>query len=213
MNFCNILFIVLSALSLLSSLLVITAKNPVFSTLFLIFTFTNVSCIAFIFNFEFIPISFIIIYVGAIAVLFLFVLLMLNIKLAELLNNKTYFLPFALTFGFLFFIEIIYLLRFELSLFFLPSLFTYDFFLADFLCTFSLNSFFSKLFDISANMRIVAIALFTDYLYCFVLSGVILLLAMVASIVLTLKKNWKNKKQNIYAQLLKNTKKSLLAYS
>jgi len=189
MNFCNILFIVLSALSLLSSLLVITAKNPVFSTLFLIFTFTNVSCIAFIFNFEFIPISFIIIYVGAIAVLFLFVLLMLNIKLAELLNNKTYFLPFALTFGFLFFIEIIYLLRFELSLFFLPSLFTYDFFLADFLCTFSLNSFFSKLFDISANMRIVAIALFTDYLYCFVLSGVILLLAMVASIVLTLKKN------------------------
>jgi hypothetical protein len=39
------------------------------------------------------------------------------------------------------------------------------------------------------------------------------LLAMVASIVLTLKKNWKNKKQNIYAQLLKNTKKSLLAYS
>jgi len=38
-------------------------------------------------------------------------------------------------------------------------------------------------------MRIVAIALFADYLYCFVLSGVILLLAMVASIVLTLKKN------------------------
>jgi len=73
--------------------------------LFLILSFTNVSCLLFLFNLEFLPISFLVIYVGAIAVLFLFVLMMLNIKLAELQRNISGFLPFALLLGFTFIIE------------------------------------------------------------------------------------------------------------
>ena len=85
------LFYIISSFSILSSFFVIISKNPIFSVLFLILSFTNVSCLFFLFNFEFLPISFLIVYVGAIAVLFLFVLMMLNIKLAELQESYNNF--------------------------------------------------------------------------------------------------------------------------
>jgi hypothetical protein len=50
-------------------------------------------------------------------------------------------------------------------------------------------------------------------LYSFFLSSLVLLLAMVGTIALTLKKQWKNKTQNFYVQLMKNTKKGLVSYS
>ena len=102
-----------SSICIISAFFVIFSKNPVFSVLFLIFTFANVTCILFMFNLEFLPISFVIIYVGAIAVLFLFVLMMLNIKFAELTENTTNNLPFVLVFSLLFLAEIFYLFKFE----------------------------------------------------------------------------------------------------
>jgi len=173
----------------MSSIFVILSKNPVFSVLFLIFTFTNVACVLFIFNFEFLPISFIVIYVGAIAVLFLFVLIMLNVKLAELSENRSYFLPFAIIFGICFFVELLFLFRFE---FIFVKIFHNSFadvFLSDFLNVFAINASFVNLCRLFSNMQIVAFALFNDYLFCFILSGLVLLLAMVGTIALTLKKN------------------------
>ena len=99
--------------SVISSFFVITTKNPVFSILFLIFSFTNVSCLLFLFNFEFLPISFLIIYVGAVAVLFLFVLMMLNIKLAELQESYSNYIPVSIVFGLIFVVELLFLLRSE----------------------------------------------------------------------------------------------------
>ena len=81
------LFICFCAFCLISSIFVIWTKNPIFSVLFLIFSFFNVSALLLLFNFEFLPITFLVVYVGAVAVLFLFVLMMLNIKLAELIDN------------------------------------------------------------------------------------------------------------------------------
>ena len=96
------LFYFFSSFCVLSAIFVVITKNPIFSILFLILAFVNVSCSLFLFSFEFLPISFLVIYVGAIAILFLFVLMMLNIKLAVL--NQTYnnFIPFAVLFFFAF---------------------------------------------------------------------------------------------------------------
>jgi len=95
MLFTVVLFGFFSGFCLLSSLSVICTKNPVFSVLFLIFTFFNVCCLLFLFEFEFVPILILVIYVGAIAVLFLFVLMMLNIKIAELLEIDSFFKPIS----------------------------------------------------------------------------------------------------------------------
>jgi NADH-quinone oxidoreductase subunit J len=101
------LFYLFAAFSILCSLFVITTKNPVFSILFLVLSFCNVSGLLFLFNFEFLPIAFLVIYVGAIAVLFLFVLMMLNIKLAELKENYFGFLPISIILSFVFIVELL----------------------------------------------------------------------------------------------------------
>jgi len=81
------LFSIFSAFTLASASFVITTKNPIFSVLFLILTFFNIAATLLLLNFDFLPIVILVVYVGAIAVLFLFVLMMLNIKLAELIDN------------------------------------------------------------------------------------------------------------------------------
>jgi NADH:ubiquinone oxidoreductase subunit 6 (subunit J) len=60
------------------------SKNPMYSALFLILAFFNVSCLLFFLELEYLPIFFLIVYVGAIMVLFIFVVMMLNIRLSEL---------------------------------------------------------------------------------------------------------------------------------
>jgi NADH-quinone oxidoreductase subunit J len=85
--------------------MVVSAKNPIHSVLFLILTFFNLSCLLFILNVEFLPLLFLIVYVGAIAVLFLFVLIMLNIKLSELKEGSKQYFFIALIFGIIFLVE------------------------------------------------------------------------------------------------------------
>ena len=95
------LFVLISSFGLASSIFVVWTKNPIFSVLFLIFSFVNVSCLLFLFDFEFLPIAFLVVYVGAVAVLFLFVIMMLNIKLAELVNSYYHIVPVGLFFVFI----------------------------------------------------------------------------------------------------------------
>jgi len=93
MYFYSITFYVFSLVAVLSALMVISARNPVHSVLFLILTFFNSSGILLLLNAEFLALIFIIVYVGAIAVLFLFVVMMLNIKVASTSNSA--YLPVA----------------------------------------------------------------------------------------------------------------------
>lgn len=91
--------------AVLSSLLVITSKNPVISVLFLISVFVNSAIYLIYLGVGFVGISYIIIYVGAIAILFLFILMMINIKLTDILElgkDYTKNLPLALVIGALF---------------------------------------------------------------------------------------------------------------
>jgi len=112
---------------------------------------------------------------------------MLNVKLAELADNIFYFLPFSMLFGTLFIFEFLYLFSFEfgfLKVFQGGS----DIFLSDFLNTFTLKACFSNMAQLYTNIQVVSFALFNDFLFCFFISSFVLLLAMVGTITLTLKK-------------------------
>jgi len=94
-----------SIATLLSGVLSITAKNPVISVIYLIFTFVFAAGYLILIGIQFIGISYIIVYVGAIAVLFLFVIMMINIKLTDILETGSQYtknLPIAISIGSLF---------------------------------------------------------------------------------------------------------------
>jgi len=102
--------------AVLSSLLVITSKNPVISVIFLISVFVNSAVYLILLGVSFVGISYIIIYVGAIAILFLFILMMINIKLTDILEvgrDYTKNLPLALVVGALFIFSIYTIIPFS----------------------------------------------------------------------------------------------------
>lgn len=203
------LFIIFSAFSLTSSIFVVWTKNPIFSVLFLIFSFFNVAAILFLFNFEFLPITFLVIYVGAVAVLFLFVLMMLNIKLAELIGTY-YNVPLSFFIGVIVFYQLLVLLRFDFEFFD-----TLDYLSVTFLLDFTnVTVVQAKFFNLScafSNIKMIAFALFSDFLLHFLIAGLVLLLAMLAAIVLSLQKVFLVKNQNVYNQILRDFNFALTA--
>jgi NADH-ubiquinone oxidoreductase chain 6 len=105
----NILINILAFGTLLSSILVITSKNPVIAVIFLISVFFNAAGYLILLGVGFIGISYILLYVGAITVLFLFVIMMINIKLTDILETGSQYtknFPLALAIGSLFIYEI-----------------------------------------------------------------------------------------------------------
>lgn len=106
---------VFSCFAIVSSCCVIFSKNPVYSVLFLILAFLNVSALLFLLQLEFLPVVFLMVYVGAVAVLLLFVIMMLNIKLAELKARDTHYAPVAILFFLLFSVELTLLVRSEFT--------------------------------------------------------------------------------------------------
>jgi len=101
----NILLNTLAIVAIISSVLVITAKNPVISVLYLISVFINTAGYLIVLGIGFVGIAYILVYIGAITVLFLFVIMMINIKLVDILEvGKEYTknLPLALSIGFVF---------------------------------------------------------------------------------------------------------------
>ena len=95
--------------TLLSSVLVITSKNPVVAVIFLISVFVNAAGYLILIGVGFLGITYIILYVGAITVLFLFVIMMINIKLTDILETGSQYtknLPLALSVGSVFIYEI-----------------------------------------------------------------------------------------------------------
>jgi len=96
--------------AIISSILVITSKNPVISVLFLISVFVHSACYLLVLGVGFVGLSYLIIYVGAITVLFLFVIMMINIRLVDLLevgSEYTKNLPLGLILTGIFFYEML----------------------------------------------------------------------------------------------------------
>ena len=103
-------FYIFSTVILLSSLMVITTKNPVHSVLFLILSFFNVAGLFVILHADFLSMILIIVYVVAVAVLFLFVVMMLDFKISIEKNNILQYLPIGFFVGLVFVSELIIVL-------------------------------------------------------------------------------------------------------
>jgi NADH-ubiquinone oxidoreductase chain 6 len=109
----SVLLDLLALGAILSGIMVITAKNPVISVLFLIAVFINVAGYLVLMGVAYLGLVYLIVYVGAIAILFLFVIMMLNLRLVELVDTGQEYtknLPMGAFLGSLFFFELLSIL-------------------------------------------------------------------------------------------------------
>ncbi len=176
---------------MLGSLGVITSRNPVYSVLWLIFTFLNSSAIFIQLGAEFIAMTLIIVYVGAVAVLFLFVVMMLNIGLNEAKNAILGNRIFSTVLMLVIFCDITLIIKSSIS------------------GGYAISKARSPITEGVSNAHDIGNILYTHYLVPFQLSGLILLLAMVGCIVLTLRKREGVKKQNLNEQLNRSMEDSI----
>src|SRR6202166_774552 len=101
MNIAAWFFYLFSAMMIGAAFMVISARNPVHSVLFLILAFFNAAGLFVLMGAEFLAMILIIVYVGAVAVLFLFVVMMLDIDFAQLRSGATRYLPIGALIGFI----------------------------------------------------------------------------------------------------------------
>jgi len=184
----KLLHFFLTFLLLLSSLFVFISINPIHSVLFLILAFCNASAILFILNAEFLGLIFIIIYVGAIAVLFLFVVMMLNVKIY--VSIIFFYLPFIFGIGFILFVQIFLIFEKIFS--------TSDIWLS------YVSYNFENYLDCLDNIDILGQSLYNYFLLCFLLAGLLLLVAIVGAIVLTLNFTNTRKSELVSRQLARS---------
>ena len=179
----SITFYIFCLVAVLSALMVISARNPVHSVLFLILSFVNASGLFVLLGAEFLAMILVVVYVGAVAVLFLFVVMMLDINFVKLREGFLQYLPFGALLGIVLIVE--------LGILFLTKSFSEN----------SLSQFVqSPQINEVENTKLIGQVLYTDYFYLFQISGLILLVAMVGSIKLTLRDRWQVKRQNISSQ-------------
>ena len=93
----SIAFFLLATVATVSGLLVVTARNPVHSVLWLILTFFSAAGLFVLIGAEFLAMLLVVVYVGAVAVLFLFVVMMLDVDFLKLREGYARYLPFGAT--------------------------------------------------------------------------------------------------------------------
>ena len=171
-----------------SALLVIFSKNPVYSVIFLIYSFVNASAILLCYGLEFISFILIVVYVGAIAVLFLFVVMLLNIRLIEYNESLKKYLPISVLIGLIFMTQI-------------SSIFSSLFINNLYENSESVDTNFVNVIHPVTNIQHIGQFLYTEYAIHFLLSSIVLLIAMIGAIFLTYRGISFSKKQEIYKQV------------
>ena len=190
------LFYLLAGIALISSIMVISARNPVHSVLFLILAFFNAAGLLILMEMEFLSLIFIVVYVGAIAVLFLFVVMMLNVKISEVEDEVLQYLPVGGTIGLIFLFLIFFIIEGDFVSF-----------------NGQANSIYLDWFqqvDVVSNIETLGQVLYTEYFVYFLLAGVILLVAMVGAIVLTMSTRTSLRRQLIFQQVSRDFDNSTL---
>jgi NADH-quinone oxidoreductase subunit J len=167
----------------LSALLVITAKNPVHSVLFLILAFFNAAGLFVLLGAEFIAMLLVIVYVGAVAVLFLFVVMMLDISFADLRKDAMQYVPIGVIIGSVLLAELV-------------TVYSAWQFAPDVVKNVADISFA----DQAPNTEALGAVLYTKYVYPFQIAGLILFVAMIGSIVLTHRRRPGVRRQKIASQ-------------
>ena len=179
-------FYLFSCVGVASAFMVISARNPVHSVLFLILAFVNAAGLFLLLGAEFLAMILIVVYVGAVAVLFLFVVMMLDVDFTVLKQGFLQYLPIGALVGVVVLIELVLVVGGwtiapqEVRLIGTPTPVGVS------------------------NTAALGRVLYTQYLYFFQAAGFILLTAMLGSIVLTLTHRTGVKRQNITQQNLRN---------
>ena len=177
-----IIFYMFAGIVLFSGLMVVWARNPVHSVLWLILAFFNAAGLFLVIGAEFIAVILVIVYVGAVAVLFLFVVMMLDIDFTELRAGFAKYLPFGLLVALVIASEL--------------AVISFGWKFGDTVMAARAAPMKPGL----TNTQSLGVLLYTDYVLIFQMAGMILLTAMVGAIVLTLRRRPGVRRQNLARQ-------------
>lgn len=184
-------FYLFSILAVASAVLVVTARNPVHSVLFLILCFFNAAGLFVLLGAEFLAMILIVVYVGAVAVLFLFVVMMLDVDFVELREGFLNYLPIGAVIGLILMVELILLYA---TWHIAPDLIAHV---------------SSPQSDSVTNTQAIGLVLYTKYVFWFQTAGLILLVAMIGAIVLTMRHKPNVKRQVIADQVARGPATSI----
>ena len=186
-------FYLFAAVAILSGLMVISARNPVHSVLFLILAFFNAAGLFVLMGAEFLAMILVVVYVGAVAVMFMFVVMMLDINFAQLREGFLRYLPIGGLIGLVLLAELLIILGGW---------------------TLSPNTEVAQLgiprpsSDLT-NTHALGQLIYTHYLILFQASGIILLIAMIGAIVLTHRQRPGVRRQDISRQVARRPSESI----
>jgi NADH-quinone oxidoreductase subunit J len=176
-------FYLFAGICVASAFMVIAAKNPVHSVLYLILAFVNAAGLFVMLGAEFLAMILIVVYVGAVAVLFLFVVMMLDVDFAELKQGALQYLPIGMLIGGIFLAELLVVVGAWVIGPGVPQAIT------------------APIAAKVPNIEAIGLVLYTRYVFFFEAAGMILLIAMVGAIVLTLQHRVRVRRQNIAEQV------------
>jgi NADH-quinone oxidoreductase subunit J len=181
MNAVAFFFYFFSAVMIAAGFMVISARNPVHSVLFLILAFVNAAGLFLLLGAEFLALILVVVYVGAVMVLFLFVVMMLDVDFAELKQGFQRSLPIGATIGGIVLLELVFCVG-----------------------AWRVGGAVTQATTPAppglSNTAALGRVLYTQYMYLFEAAGLILLTAMIGAIVLTLRHKAGVKRQNVEAQ-------------
>ena len=163
-------FYIFAATCVASGFMVIAARNPVHSVLFLILAFVSSSGLFVLMGAEFLAMILVVVYVGAVAVLFLFVVMMLDVDFAELRQGFLNYLPIGIVIGIAFLVELLLVVAVWAIGTHVPE---------------AITAPIPPAQNVS-NTEALGLVLYTRYIYYFQAAGLVLLVAMIGAIVLTL---------------------------
>jgi NADH-quinone oxidoreductase subunit J len=178
-----IAFYLLAGVTLMAGLLVVSARNPVHSVLFLIMSFFSAAGLFVLLGAEFLAMLLVVVYVGAVAVLFLFVVMMLDVDFSSLRAGFARYLGVGLGVAAVLVAEMIFVA-----------------------VTVAHKGAAAGAALVPAphgtpNIEAIGQVLYTDYVYFFQAAGMVLLVAMIGAIVLTLRHRKGVLRQNIADQV------------
>ncbi|MBU1325569.1 MAG: NADH-quinone oxidoreductase subunit J [Alphaproteobacteria bacterium] len=188
----GIAFYLLAAVTVVSALLVVTARNPVHSVLWLILSFFSAAGLFVLLGAEFLAMLLVVVYVGAVAVLFLFVVMMLDVDFVKLREGFAKYFPLAAIVAAVLLAEMIVITvtvanggaaADAVG----PAVATAD----------------------RTNIEAIGRVLYTDYVYFFQAAGIVLLIAMIGAITLTLRHKPGIKRQQVATQVGRDAKKAM----
>ncbi len=191
MILAQLVFYLLAFVTVAAAVMVIAARNPVHSVLFLILAFFNSAGLFILLGAEFLGMLLVVVYVGAVAVLFLFVVMMLDINFVQLREGFLHYLPVGALVGLILLVELGLVFG---SMALEPAL------------------------DTAAaaapgtgvtNTEAIGQLLYTEYFYLFQAAGIVLLVAMIGAMTLTMRHRPDAKRQDIGRQVRRRRSETL----